>query len=723
MKDTKKRRQIEIYKNYWNFTAAHLDITGTKFNNCLKVIILFIKKNQSALQENSIRGQSFADSDLYKKIQTEIVDISGFKGKHATLSARKVINQFVKIGFIYPMLLGYHPSVKKFLLETNREKKQLIFSKIFYESSSLASDVTVDNRDLLHVNFLLKTLDKNGSLNKKDIIALMVTDIRNYSAGYLTREQLDLQYQFAKISGFDERKYNQIGHLIGYLKRFADLKYDINEERFWFVNDPQIAGRDFEESFARDGVKHRIYKDELREESRILYKKPVCYLDKKPYTTLIASHIKPCGDCLREHRPDQAYDVNNGLLLSPTTDSLFDKKHISFTDEGRILIGNTVSESIRADLEKYSLDKAVLNESRKKYLAYHRKLFEEKNGDSHTYKYIDLFCGAGGLSLGFSEAGFENIFSVESHPDFAKTYKKNFPDHNLIVNDIKNIGNEQIDELIGGNQVDVIIGGPPCQGFSIAGNIGRTFLDDERNYLFNEFVRFVSHVKPKMFIMENVAAMATHLGGSTINLIEKAFEKAGCETGGCGYNVKWKVLNSVNFGVAQERRRIVIVGVRKDLNTKFTYPPESQKIYKIKDVIWDLPALKSGETSDIPNHTAMNHTAQMLEKMSYIKDGGNRNDIPERIRPKSGDIRKYIRYDSKKPSVCVTGDMRKIFHYEQNRALTSRELARIQSFPDDFIFAGSSIQIQQQIGNAVPPKLANQLALQVEETLDNVKLS
>lgn len=335
-----------------------------------------------------------------------------------------------------------------------------------------------------------------------------------------------------------------------------------------------------------------------------------------------------------------------------------------------------------------------------------------------AYKYIDLFCGAGGLSLGFDKAGFENIFAVEFNPEFAKTYKRNFPKHNLIVDDVRNISEEKISELVNGEDVDVIIGGPPCQGFSIAGNIGRTFIDDERNRLFKEFVRFVSFVKPKMFVMENVAAMATHLKGKTIDTIVKAFEKAGV-----GYSVQWQVLNSVNYGVAQERRRIVIVGVRKDLNTEFNYPTKNDHIYTVKDVIGDLPVLNSGDTSDIPNHNAMKHSAQMLEKMSYVKDGGDRNDIPDELRPKSGDIRKYIRYDSTKPSVCVTGDMRKIFHYEQNRALTSRELARIQSFPDDFVFEGTSIQIQQQIGNAVPPKLANQIATQVEEALNNVKLS
>ena len=133
-----------------------------------------------------------------------------------------------------------------------------------------------------------------------------------------------------------------------------------------------------------------------------------------------------------------------------------------------------------------------------------------------------------------------------------------------------------------------------------------------------------------------------------------------------------------------------------------------------------MPALKSGEeNSSIPNHNAMKHSNQMLEKMSFVKDGGNREEIPEILRPKSGDVRKYIRYKSDAPSVCVTGDMRKIFHYNQNRALTPRELARLQTFPDDFVFYGTSINIQQQIGNAVPPLLAKKISLKVKEYLDD----
>lgn len=330
------------------------------------------------------------------------------------------------------------------------------------------------------------------------------------------------------------------------------------------------------------------------------------------------------------------------------------------------------------------------------------------------YNYIDLFCGAGGLSLGFDKAGFSNLFSIEFNSEFARTYQRNFPHHNLIVDDIRNVSNNQIRDLVGDIDVDVIVGGPPCQGFSIAGNIGRTLVDDDRNNLFREFVRFVNILKPKIFIMENVANLATRLKGKTIKEIVAEFEIAGS-----GYSVDYDVLNAVNYEIAQERRRVVVVGIRNDIHTKFCYPKKSSNIKTVKDAIGDLPALNSGEKSTIPNHVAMKHSKQMLEKMSYIKDGGNRNDIPEKIRPKSGDVRKYIRYSSDKPSVCVTGDMRKIFHYEQNRALTCRELARIQTFPDEFVFEGKSIQIQQQIGNAVPPRMAYLIAKQVKETLEN----
>ncbi|WP_215398825.1 DNA cytosine methyltransferase [Staphylococcus aureus] len=322
--------------------------------------------------------------------------------------------------------------------------------------------------------------------------------------------------------------------------------------------------------------------------------------------------------------------------------------------------------------------------------------------------YVDLFAGAGGFSLGFERAGFENIFAVEFDSNIARTYEKNFPNNQMIISDIKELKNDKIIELIKDINIDVVIGGPPCQGFSLAGKVGRTFIEDERNSLFKEFVRVVDVIKPKIFVMENVARMLSHNKGNTIIEIKEAFEDI-------GYTINYKVLQAADYSVPQKRNRIFIVGTKKN---NFQFPLPHNKVINVKDAIDDLPKLKSGERSDIPNHFAMNHSEQMLKKMSYVTDGGSREMIPEELRPKSGDIRKYIRYDSTKPSVTVTGDMRKVFHYSQNRALTSRELARLQSFPDDFIFEGNSISVQQQIGNAVPPNLAYAVAKMVRESLE-----
>ncbi|GEP85080.1 DNA Methyltransferase [Staphylococcus piscifermentans] len=322
--------------------------------------------------------------------------------------------------------------------------------------------------------------------------------------------------------------------------------------------------------------------------------------------------------------------------------------------------------------------------------------------------YVELFAGAGGLSLGFEQAGFQNVFSVEYDEKIAQTYLLNFPDNHLIIDDVKNIDENQINKLIDGKDIDVIIGGPPCQGFSMAGRNGRSFIEDDRNELFKEFVRFVAVIKPKMFVMENVARMLSHNKGKTVLEITEAFEKL-------GYNVKFKVLKTENYGIPQKRQRIFFVGTK---GKEFTFPDIFEKEVTVKEAIQDLPPLKSGEKSAIPNHFAMKHSQQMLDKMAYISDGGNREEIPIELRPKSGDIRKYIRYNSNKPSITVTGDMRKVFHYNQNRALTSRELARLQSFPDSFVFKGSSIVVQQQIGNAVPPKLSFVVANEVKKSLE-----
>ena len=325
--------------------------------------------------------------------------------------------------------------------------------------------------------------------------------------------------------------------------------------------------------------------------------------------------------------------------------------------------------------------------------------------------YIDLFSGAGGMSLGFDQAGFNNIFSIDIEPKFCETYKANFPKHTLIQKDISALSNKEIKSLIENRVIDVIIGGPPCQGFSMAGNIGRKFIDDSRNQLFREFARIVEIVEPNYFVMENVARLFTHNKGETKKEIIELFKNM-------NYNVDCKVVNTAHFGIPQVRNRVLFIGNK--VSNIIVFPTKTiEKPISIKEAIEKLPKLKSGEKSKIPNHIAMKHSEQMLEKMKYVSDGGNRNEIPELIRPKSGDIRKYIRYKSTEPSVCVTGDMRKIFHYSQNRALTVRELATLQTFPLDFIFKGSTISQQQQVGNSVPPILAKEIALTIKKMMKN----
>ncbi|WP_395057833.1 DNA cytosine methyltransferase [Flavobacterium sp.] len=327
--------------------------------------------------------------------------------------------------------------------------------------------------------------------------------------------------------------------------------------------------------------------------------------------------------------------------------------------------------------------------------------------------YIDLFSGAGGMSLGFDKEGFNNIFSIDIEPSFCETYKANFPTHNLVQKDITKLTDQEIKSLTNQMDIDVVIGGPPCQGFSIAGNIGRRFIEDPRNQLFREFARVVEIVKPKYFVMENVARLFTHNKGETKMEIIELFKKL-------NYSVDCKVINTANFGIPQVRNRVLFIGNR--ISDNIIFPDKKvEKYTSVKDAIDRLPKLKSGEKSKIANHIAMKHSEQMLEKMSYVSDGGNRNEIPETLRPKSGDVRKYIRYKSTEPAVCVTGDMRKIFHYSQNRALTVRELASIQTFPIDFVFKGSTISQQQQVGNSVPPVLAMEIALTIKKMMKDDK--
>lgn len=380
MGKTKKRRATEEYEQYWKLTAAWTRIDDKSFNKALKIVVRFIEINQDALSQNA--ATKYFDNKMYSKLQDELIYAFGWTGKDPGANARKGINTFVKLGFIKPFLAGYHPLAKKFINTLDSDEKITIFSKIFYESASFASSVTTDNTSKKHLAFLLRTLDKNKFLTKEDIKALMITNIDYYPKGYLTKEELESQKREARVIDFEERKYNQIGHLFSFLKQFADLHYIESEGKIYFEGDPAIVDTEYEAKYHCDPIKLRIHRHELLAESRKIYNgREVCYLEKKSYKGLRDSHIKPKQLCVDEGNEMQAYDVNNGLLLSPNVDQYFDKFDISFKDDGNVLIGKNVDKEISKELIKMRLDSQVLNEQRKQYLKYHRERFYQKNGD------------------------------------------------------------------------------------------------------------------------------------------------------------------------------------------------------------------------------------------------------------------------------------------------------------------------------------------------------
>lgn len=323
-----------------------------------------------------------------------------------------------------------------------------------------------------------------------------------------------------------------------------------------------------------------------------------------------------------------------------------------------------------------------------------------------NFNIVSLFSGAGGMDLGFKNKGYDIELAVEIDKNFASTYQHNISD-DILITDINSIDNSYFNKFR--NKVFGVIGGPPCQGFSLAGNNARNFIDDPRNYLFKRFLEIVEIINPSFVLIENVANIMKHHNGNTVKEIEKVLNDL-------GYIVCYDVIDSKFFEIPQSRRRFLLVAYKNSIKD-FTFSSLNQNtnFKTIGDAIDDLPSLNSGESSEnIYNHISMNHTEQMLKKMKYIPEGGNRNHIPESIRPKSGDQRKYIRLDRNQVGYCVTGDMRKIFHYRDNRALTVRELARLQTFPDWFEFKGPSISQQQQVGNAVPVKLAEKIAERIK---------
>lgn len=335
---------------------------------------------------------------------------------------------------------------------------------------------------------------------------------------------------------------------------------------------------------------------------------------------------------------------------------------------------------------------------------------------------LDLFSGCGGLSEGFLQAGYNILMGVDFWETALKTFEKN---HAGAVVRVADLGNLDPKDLKITEGVDVIIGGPPCQGFSIA---GKRDAEDPRNKLYHGFVNCVKYFKPKAFVMENVPNLVSMNGGKIKDNILKDFKKL-------GYKVSYKILKASDYGVPQQRRRVFFVGV-KGVYEDFEFPQILEAAVSTKDAISDLPdysvddggAYPVQEQSDYQremktgsvglfNHQVSNHSEQTRKIISLVPDGGNYKDLPSQLQGTRKVNIAWTRFASDKPSYTIDTGHRHHFHYKYNRVPTVREAARLQSFPDSFIFLGSKTDQNKQVGNAVPPKLAEQVALKLKETL------
>lgn len=330
---------------------------------------------------------------------------------------------------------------------------------------------------------------------------------------------------------------------------------------------------------------------------------------------------------------------------------------------------------------------------------------------------IELFAGAGGLALGIEKAGFEAIGLIEFDKAAAATLKHNRPSWNVIHDDIANISSLDLEEYfnIKKGELELLSGGAPCQAFSYAGK--RLGLEDARGTLFYHYAIFLNKLQPKMFIFENVRGLVSHDHGKTFRTIMDIFSDE-------GYTVKWKVLNAWDYGVAQKRERMIMVGVRNDLADiiSFDYPEPHEYKPVLRDILLDSPPSVGAQYSD--------HKRKIFE---LVPPGGYWRDIPEDIAKeymkstwdmtggRTGILR---RMSLDEPSLTVltspTQKQTERCHPLEARPFTVRENARIQSFPDDWTFQGSIGNQYKQVGNAVPVNLAYEVGIKIKESLEQL---
>lgn len=355
-----------------------------------------------------------------------------------------------------------------------------------------------------------------------------------------------------------------------------------------------------------------------------------------------------------------------------------------------------------------------------------------------NYKVIDLFSGCGGISKGFFDTGkVEIVGAIDFDKAACDTFKLNFPDANVICGDISNITVNST----GFKNVDIIVGGPPCQGFSALNRWSKELQEDPRNKLFFQYLRFVEELMPKAILIENVKQILTSNNGYAKNNIKQILEEL-------GYNVSFSVLDCSQFGVPQSRHRAFFVAIRKDYDT-FDFNLLNKyktNVVSVEDAISDISDIESeidfsnyesGYMLNAPkseyqikmqsknrllfDHLVYYPTQSVIDKVKYVPEGGNWKNVPEELFKSHRNNRhsNYLRrLDRNNPSITIDTGHNMYFHYKYNRVPTIRESARLQSFPDDFKFVGNKGQKFRQVGNAVPPKMAEVLALAIMEVIE-----
>jgi len=334
---------------------------------------------------------------------------------------------------------------------------------------------------------------------------------------------------------------------------------------------------------------------------------------------------------------------------------------------------------------------------------------------------MDLFAGVGGLSYGFSKIPEFNIVAAnEIEKDIAAAYFLNHPNVTMLNCDICSLTDHMLHDALGGKKIDIVVGGPPCQSYS---TLGKRQMDDRAN-LFIQYKRVLGILRPKAFIYENVVGLLSMNQGRLFNTVLSEFSEL-------GYELKYKVLNAVNYGVPQFRERVILVGFLGENKYEFPEPThgEGLKPYvTLKDALGDLPPLSSGETNNtylhepdndflrfvregseqLTEHTAPRNGEHLIRIMQALKEGQSKDDLPEEIRPKSGYGNTYAKLWWNRPSTTITRNFAcpsssRCIHPRDSRAMSIREGARLQSFPDTYKFYGSDSMKRLQIGNAVPP--------------------